>query len=59
MYRSIGGLGSDVFVERIPGNALHIVLMFGDLSYELALQKLAVEKSGMLDESYQFEHSKF
>ena len=35
MYRSIGGLCCNVLIQRVPCHALHIVLMFGDLPYEL------------------------
>ena len=36
MHGSIGGLSSDVFVERVPSHALDIMLMLSNLSDELA-----------------------
>lgn len=34
VHRSIGRLRSNVFVERIPGNALDVMAMLGDLPDE-------------------------
>lgn len=33
MYGAVRGLRSNILIERIPCNALDVVVMFGDLTY--------------------------
>jgi len=42
MHGSVRGLGSDIFVQRIPGDTLNVVLMFSDLANELTYVNISV-----------------
>jgi hypothetical protein len=49
---SIGRLGRNIFVQRIPSDALHVVTMFGNLSHESSCHDHALAR----DKSHKQEH---
>jgi len=40
MNRAVRRLGCNIFIERVPGHTLDIMLMLSNLSYEIACEGL-------------------
>ena len=63
--RSIGRLGRDEFIERIPRDTLHIVRVLGNLPYHLPLRiqcqhsDLIILNPPGVDKTNRSEHCKF
>lgn len=46
VHRSIAALSSDIFIQRIPSNALDVVVVFGNFVDQLACEEVSDTQSG-------------